>query len=271
MPYSSWAPCLPATRSQIETLIAEIQRILEGALTGIYLHGSLAMGCFNPARSDLDVLVVTKRPLTLEEKHASSEMLLQLSANPHPIEISVLSQDDLWPWRYPPPYQLHYSEDWRERYVQQIANGDWRRWNDSHPTDADLAAHVTVTQTRGICLVGQPIAEVLPPVPPADYRASIILDAEDFTTGRISPAANPVYFVLNSCRVLAYQQEEHIFSKDEGGIWALAHLPQEFHGLIAQALALYREEGTKQSDAARIDATLLERFVASVDGWLKQS
>ena len=28
-------------------------------LTGVYLHGSLAMGCFNPQKSDIDLMVVT--------------------------------------------------------------------------------------------------------------------------------------------------------------------------------------------------------------------
>ncbi|HEY7124546.1 MAG TPA: aminoglycoside adenylyltransferase domain-containing protein [Ktedonobacterales bacterium] len=265
MPHYHWATCPPATRNQGEMLVAEIQHMLGDALTGIYLHGSLAMGCFNPARSDLDVLVVTKRSMTLNEKRASAEMLLCISAHPHPIEISFLSLDDLSPWRYPTPYQFHYSEDWRERQIVSLANGDWLRWNDTQPTDADLAAHFTVTRARGICLVGQPIAEALPIVPPSDYRASILADVEDFTTGRIAPATNTVYFVLNACRVLAYLQEGHIFSKEEGGEWALAHLSSEFHRLIAQALAAYREDGQEQ-----IDGAALGQFVAYVDGRLKQ-
>jgi predicted nucleotidyltransferase len=264
MPHYSWATCPPATRSQVETLIAEIQRILGNHLMGIYLHGSLAMGCFHPSRSDLDVLVVTARPMTLEEKHACAELVLRLSANPHPIEISAVSQDDLWPWRHPTPFQFHYSESWRERLTRQLAAGDWQRWNDECPTDADLAAHLTVTRARGICLIGQPIAEVLPPVPPADYRASIIVDVEDFTAGRIPPAANPVYFVLNACRVLAYLRDKHIFSKEEGGIWALTHLPEKFRWLIGWALAEYRSDDGTAGENQTFEAGTLEAFVEYV-------
>src|SRR5690349_21316730 len=122
MPHYNWATCPPATRSQGEMLVAEIQHVLGDAITGIYLHGSLAMGCFNPARSDLDVLVVTECPMTLDQKRASAEMLLRFSANPHPIEISFVSLDDLSPWRYPTPFQLHHSEDWRERQTASLAN-----------------------------------------------------------------------------------------------------------------------------------------------------
>jgi hypothetical protein len=31
-------------------------------------------------------------------------------------------------------------------------------------------------------------------------------------------------------------------SKDAGGVWGLAHLPEQYHPLIQQALALYRSE-----------------------------
>ena len=31
-----------------------------GNLAGVYLHGSAAMGCWNPAKSDLDLIVVVQ-------------------------------------------------------------------------------------------------------------------------------------------------------------------------------------------------------------------
>jgi hypothetical protein len=36
-------------------LLATLQDILKENLVGMYLHGSLAMDCFNPARSDIDL------------------------------------------------------------------------------------------------------------------------------------------------------------------------------------------------------------------------
>ena len=40
----------------------ETRNILGDELVGVYLHGSAAMGCFNPAKSDLDLLIVVKKP-----------------------------------------------------------------------------------------------------------------------------------------------------------------------------------------------------------------
>ena len=44
---------------------------------------------------------------------------LRRSGQPAPLELSVLARTDLQPWRYPTPYQLHFSETWRERYEQE--------------------------------------------------------------------------------------------------------------------------------------------------------
>ena len=51
---------------QADKLINEFteqsRKILKENLTGIYLHGSSVMGCFNPEKSDIDLIVVVDRP-----------------------------------------------------------------------------------------------------------------------------------------------------------------------------------------------------------------
>lgn len=37
-------------------------------LTGIYLHGSMAMGCFNPEKSDIDLIVVIEDNISDRQK-----------------------------------------------------------------------------------------------------------------------------------------------------------------------------------------------------------
>ena len=46
------------TEELLNRFISESKRIIGDDLAGIYLHGSLAMGCFNPDRSDIDLIVV---------------------------------------------------------------------------------------------------------------------------------------------------------------------------------------------------------------------
>ena len=247
----NWPNCPDAVRHQIEDFLTQLRDALGDNLIGVYLHGSLALGCFNPDQSDVDLLVVTRRALPVETKRRMAELLLHCSAHPRPIEISVLSEGDLYPWRYPTPYAFHFSEDWRDKIGGQLSNGEWRKWNAERQVDDDLAVHITITRRRGICLAGRPIAEALPAVPPADYRDSIV---GDFWWAKDRLQRHPVYFVLNACRVWAYLAEGLICSKDEGGEWALRARPDEFRPLVAQALDVYR--GRRD----QVDVAALESF-----------
>lgn len=52
-------------------------QILGQALTGVYLHGSLAMGCFNPDRSDIDLILVINREMTDRKKRLFMEEVVK--------------------------------------------------------------------------------------------------------------------------------------------------------------------------------------------------
>jgi predicted nucleotidyltransferase len=249
-----WQECPATARNQIVALIAALEANLGANLQGIYLHGSLAMGCFNPDRSDIDLLVTAHDAILPAIHRQIVGTLLQISCAPHPIEISIMSYADLFPWRHPASFQLHFSESWRDRYEQQMVDAVWEI-----PVlhDPDLAAHVTVTRARGICLAGPPIAEVFPVIPRDDYVASICGDVED---ARQHMRGNPVYFILNACRVAAYLRDGMVRSKDEGGVWALHALPAIYHPLTAYALAVYRGEMAE----GVFDEAELERFARFV-------
>lgn len=242
MPQCGWANCPADVRRVTLAVVEGLSVALGDELLGVYLHGSLAMGCFNPQRGDIDLLAVTRGRLDRTARPRLARLLLQQSGVPSGMELSVLSRDDLQPWRHPAPYEFHYSEDWRERTQARLDAGMWPEGEDPS-TDPDLAAHITVTLARGVRLWGQPPADTLPEVPAADYAAAIV---EDFQWGRGLLGVNPVYFVLNACRVRAFVQEGRVLSKDEGGVWGLSHLPAEMTPVVGQALQIYRGDVTSE-------------------------
>jgi predicted nucleotidyltransferase len=254
----SWATCPTAVETQVNTFCAHLQALLETNLSGIYLHGSLAMGCFNPDRSDIDLLVVTARGMSIETKRRVVQLLLHASMTPSPIEISFLVEQQVQPFQHPLPFDLHYSETWRERYHWELENGAWTKWNDTILIDADLAAHFTIMMNRGICLLGKPVKEVFPLVPTRYYIASIV---GDFAEAKDARSSKPFYFILNACRVYAYLLDGSIFSKDEGGSWGLLTLPGEYHSVIVQALEIYR--GSRKDEP--FDVAALDLFATYMD------
>ena len=248
-----WTDCPESARSQVNGFVNELREVLEDNLVGVYLHGSLALGCFNPERSDIDVLVITKQPMTVETKRQLAEVLLSHSANPAPIEISFLTEAFLKPWQYPTPYDFHYGEDWREKVSAELSSGIWKKWNDEILTDEDLAAHITILARRGVALHGRPVGEVFPPVPEEHYIDSI---AKDFEWGKDRIEQYPVNFILNAFRVCAFLEEGRMCSKEEAGAWALSSLGDDFRELVSRALEVYRGQRIQE----RFDNAELERF-----------
>ncbi len=202
-------------------------------LSGIYLHGSLAMGCYRPEQSDIDLLVVihNKAPFPVYQRLARRIVEFQDSLpNRRGIECSVILKQYLTDFVHPTPFEFHFSDFHLDRYRQDehyICGGF---------EDADLAAHLTVVYHRGKTLYGPAIRSVMLPVNERLYIQSLVYDIENAVE---DIAGKPVYFTLNLCRVLGYLVEKNIFSKQEGGEWGLRILPSPYGPLINHCLAEY--------------------------------
>ena len=205
------------------------------ALTGVYLHGSAVMGCFQPERSDLDLILVAEDSVPDEAKLIFMERAVELNAEAPAkgLEFSVVRRAVCKPFTYPTPFELHFSnmhlDAYRKDPIQYVAQ--------MRGIDKDLAAHFTVLNTCGAVLYGEEIPDVFGPVPRADYFDSIWNDVED---ARNEIVRDPVYFTLNLCRVLAQARDGLVLSKRSGGEWGLQNLPEEQRPVIQAALESYK-------------------------------
>ena len=224
------------TDSLIDDFVERSKDILCYNLVGVYLHGSLVMGCFNPQKSDIDLIIVVDEPLSDSVKRAYMDMVVEI--NPcgpaKGIEMSIVLRRVCKPFVYPTPFELHFSSGHLEWY--RAHPKDYIR--EMNGTDKDLAAHFTVINHRGKCLYGVPVKDVFSEVPSCDFMDSLWHDiegaAEEITE-------NPMYLTLNLARVLAYQEDGLVLSKKEGGEWAIKTLPLEYHPLITDAMREYSE------------------------------
>jgi predicted nucleotidyltransferase len=240
----------------LKALVVALNQLLDANLVGIYLHGSLAMGCFNRASSDVDLLVVVTEKLSSAAKHQVAAALLVASVGflNNSIELSVVTLAATQQCEYPAPYELHFSDLWKARYLANLVDFDEEKF------DPDLAAHFTITSKRGWCLYGRPIKDVFGDVPEEYYRASILNDAQVIL---VDIGKHPVYGILNLCRVLAYLSDRQITSKAEGGEWALSHIETQYTGLVKEALGAYRDSSPRQRSW---DLTELAHFA----GYMRQ-
>lgn len=222
------------TTAILDNLRFLYQDVLGEKLVGLYLHGSLAFGCFEWSRSDIDFIAVVREELSPDEKHAIIAGLLELDERcpPKGLEMSVVLRNVCDPFLYPTPYELHFSNAHKAQYKADLAG----YCEKLQGVDKDLAAHFTVIHAVGQTLCGLPIEDVFGPVPKAYYLDSILGDAADADE---CMAENPVYYALNLCRVLVYIKEGKVLSKKAGGKWGLKNLPADYGTILQSALADY--------------------------------
>ena len=227
----------------LDAIVTRSKQILKDNLTGIYLHGSAVMGCFNPQKSDLDFIVVVNETLQDSVKKEFMDMIVELNAcgPAKGIEMSIVTKSVCYPFVYPTPFDLHFS----------VAHLNWYKSNPDDyiqkmkGTDKDLAAHFTIITNRGKCLYGEPIDKVFSKIPEQDYFNSIWNDIADAVE---DISENTMYLTLNLARVLAYKKDEVILSKKEAGEWALENLPKEYHPLVEAALKEYADTVSVEYD-----------------------
>ena len=245
----------------VEPILHELksgfQHILADNVVGMYIHGSIAMDCFNPNSSDIDFLIIVHKGLSLETKKVLAQLLIKISDDyPNsPLEMSILLQSALENFEYPTPFEFHFSKEWKKR--MEAGEVDFSK----EKKDPDLAAHLTITKAHGICLFGKPTQEVFFEIPKTYYLQSIIEDGKWCINNVLNGPDDgaclvPTYAVLNFCRVLAYIHNNIITSKKSGGKWGIQNLPEVFHPVIQAALNTY----TNQSEVKEVDARVLKQL-----------
>lgn len=221
----------------LEIIKNEYIKILNDNLIGIYIHGSLAFKCFNWEKSDIDFLVIIKNDIQLNEKEQLIKILLDNDKNSPKkgFEMSVILEKNCINFIYPTPYILHYSNSYKEEFKNNLSflceklNGN----------DFDLASHFTILKKFGFCIFGKNINEVFGDVNEEYYLKSILFDIENADKEIFE---NPVYFILNLCRVYAFIREKLILSKENGGLWGLKNLPEKYFNIINLSIKNYKNE-----------------------------
>ncbi len=211
--------------------------IFSDDLTGVYLHGSLAMGCFNPNKSDIDFIVVIENDMTEKQKidFMNSVVELNQQAPPKGIEVSIVKKEYCNPFVYPTSFELHFSI----AHLQWFKNNLYEYIEKMNGTDKDLAAHFMIIHQYGIVLYGKEITEVFGKVQEEYYIDSIW---EDVKNAKEDILVNPVYVILNLCRVTAFLKERLCLSKLEGGKWAVRNVNQKYKRLILNAIHCYETD-----------------------------
>ena len=197
----------------------EYSTLLTKNLVGIYLHGSIVLGSYNDRTSDLDYIIVVRKPLDIVEKLNLMQITM---ANLWPIspknklEFHVVLQSEISDISGPIHYDFHFSKLHLPEYLANPEEYILKM----NGIDRDLLAHVKVINQSGVALFGDDPENVFGKISDYLYLEGVYTDICDSIDVWKN---NPRYYILNLCRTLAYLKSGTVLSKERGGFRVLNH------------------------------------------------
>jgi hypothetical protein len=215
----------PPVGPYLDELARRTKGVLGGRLVGVYAGGSLALGDYQPDRSDVDVAVVvegkirrdTKEALVAELRHES------LPCPARGLELVVYSSEAAKANTADADFELNLNTGagmpFREDLEPDPAEAHW------------FALDRAILRAHGLALVGPPAADVFAQIPREQLLA---VTAQSLRWHELG-AARTDDAILNACRALRFARENEWSSKDAAGRWALGEVGDRL--LVSDALA----------------------------------
>ena len=233
----------PDVNNLLRLLLAKMQAVLGDDLIGLYLDGSLALGDFDPATSDMDFIAAVAAPLTPEQSDALATMHRHIRDSGRPFATELEGS------------YIHLSalrrHDPADAVFPNIERGsdEVLKLKEHH---SDWVIHRYTVREHGITLYGPPPATLIDPVSADDVRAATagVLRSWWGTPAAVEyiRAALPgglAFIALTMCRALYALEYGTVVSKPVAGRWALTALDVRWHTLIERSLAWQLDDALK--------------------------
>ena len=242
----------PDVNNLLADLLAQVKAILGEELVGFYVDGSLALGDFDPATSDVDFIAAVKQPLPVDTVEALAAMhrRITLSGRPFATELEG-SYIHLAALRHHDPNDALHPNI--ERGIDEVLH-----LKEHH---SDWVIHRYVTREHGLTLCGPPAATLIDPVSPDDIcRATAGVLRSWWGTNDAADSSRHVhpiglaYIALAMCRALYALEYGDVVSKPAAAEWALASQDARWHTLIKRSLRWDMSETMRAETAAFVRA-----------------
>jgi hypothetical protein len=220
----------PEVSTLIEDLLAGVRGALGDNLLGFYLRGSLALGDFDPETSDVDILVVTERPMSEAEFEGLAALHARVPAAGNEYrrhhEVSYVDRVSLKRFQTGERHHPTVGSDWAFQRAEHRDNFILERW---------------MVREHGIPLVGPDPKGLIDPISPDDLRSAVVGEfrsrMEHWVGGDKPPKwLGPRYYqafeIETICRALYTLEFGELPTKPQAVAWALGALPEEWRSLV---------------------------------------
>ncbi len=229
----------------------QIAVILGEYMVGMYVYGSLALGDFDPATSDIDFIVVTDGGISVDTFIALDRMHAQFTASDSAwapmIEAAYIPQQILDP---------AISTD---RLYPQLEHDDSQlKWL---PRETGWAFQAETLREYGLAVSGADPKMLMNPVKRRDlHQAAYVIAAGWLEQSKSDPSwitwvterSAQSFVVLTLCRFLFLLDQKRLASKPAAGRWGQTSLPEQYRGLIERSLkGKHDQRVTSKSDLTK--------------------
>jgi hypothetical protein len=239
----------------LRELLAQVQTVLGSHFVGMYLSGSLALGDFNPHRSDIDLVIVTDAPVSGELFAALLAMHACIAADGSPwvakidavyVPALALHSDS------PPGARYPVLESGRTLALDRLEDG----WS----------VQCFTVREHGLAVAGPEPRSLVGPVDPDHIRrAGAVIAGTWLDEARADPSwlewlrrrENQAFVVLTLCRLLYTLETGAVASKPGAARWAQQAAGPHWAGLIERSLA-------GQSDGSEIPESEVDETMVFV-------
>ncbi len=211
----------------LERLLRGAKILLQAHFIGLYLHGSLAYGDFNPQTSDIDFLVVIDAGLPFELFQPLKELHASLFSS-----------------------RLEWSQRLEGAYIPKA---ELRRHNPASPPvpwlgvdghfaletlGSDWVIQRWILREKGIVLSGPPLRSLIAPVSSTDLKEAVRASLREWWSppfpalNRFDSSSYRAYAILTMCRSLYVLEHGRVASKPEAARWALETLEDPWKCMI---------------------------------------
>lgn len=194
---------------------------------GCYLYGSVALGAYDPVKSDLDFMLVLASPLDdsslLEPLHADlcRQFPLARKLEGHFVPLSAIQRCAL------------------TESFPHVADGAY------HGLQGVMTVYWHQLHTCGVRITGPAPETLFPPIPWEQVQQEMAYNINGYGYNRtlqpdetFYPDSAIDFTVLTVCRILYTLEHRQIIAKVDAGRWALSTLPEIWHPLIREAMLI---------------------------------
>ena len=215
----------------LDMFLARVQATLGHNFVGLYLHGSLACGDFDPQTSDIDFVVVTAN-------ESLTEMLPVLGAMHACITASGLDCAAKLEGPYIPRQALRRYDPKNAQHPSLRVDGSFGV--DQYGSDWVIQRHII--REQGIVLAGPAPHTLIDPVQPDELRRAEQAMLVEWWAPQLDDPIRLVspeyqaYATLTMCRALYTLQYATVVSKRVAARWAQEKLGEPWAAVIGRAL-----------------------------------